>query len=61
MNHGYGEHSDDWQMGGWVQGIARKGEEIKKYKLVATEKPQRCQVQCRKWSSQTTYTHDPWT
>ena len=34
---------------------------IKKYKQGATEQPYRCKVQHRNWSSQRTYTHDPWT
>ena len=44
-----------------VWGNGGRGEGIKKYKLVVTEYPWGCQVQCRKWSSQRTYTPDPWT
>ena len=37
------------------------GEGIKKYKLVVTEQPQGYELHYRKWSSQRTYTYDPWT
>ena len=39
----------------------RRGEGIKKYKQVVTEQPWGYRVQYRKWSSQRTCTHDPWT
>ena len=34
---------------------------IPKVTPLITEKPWRCNVQYRKWRSQRTYTHDPWT
>ena len=34
---------------------------IKKYKLVVTEQLWGCKLQYRKWNSQRTYIHDPWT
>ena len=37
-----------------------KDAQIKKYKLVGT-KQTRCQEQYKKWRSQRTYMHDPWT
>ena len=43
-------------VGEWV-----RGEGIKKYKQVVTEQPWGCKLQYRKWSSQRTHTHDPWT
>ena len=41
--------------------MGKKGKGTKKYKLVVSEEPWGCKVQHRNWSSQRTYTPDPWT
>ena len=60
QNHGYGEGFDGCQIGG-VWGNGGRGEGIKRYKQVIGEQPWGYKVQYKKWSSERTYTHLPWT
>ena len=58
QNHGYGEHFDGCQMGEGCGENGWRGEGIKKYEQNCHGY---CKIQYRKWSSQRTYMHDPWT
>ena len=52
-------------MGEEVKGLRRTNRKKKKKEeeevQIVTEQPWQCKLQYRKWSSQRTYTHDPWT
>ena len=55
-----------WQggVGEWGRGEAIKNKlVVTEYRIarLVTEQPWGCKAQCRKWSSQRTYMHDPWT
>ena len=60
QNHGQRECFDGCQMGGELREWMKR-EGIKKCKEKVTEEPWECTVQYKKWSSQRTFMHDPWT
>ena len=57
--HRYREQTDGGQRGGGIRGLVKKGEGIRKYKLVVTKQSWRCEVQHRKYTN-ITYSNYVW-